>query len=137
MPKPDDCHYQVARALQNDGWQIIHHNWYIDDDFSNAIYIDMVASRQDNGSAPITVYIEAKCFDSPRSTPELHRALGQTITYRVILDWEGFTDPLYLAVPLSTYEEYFNEGILAVVKAHKIKLVVVDLDAERIVEWKP
>jgi hypothetical protein len=45
------------------------------------------------------IHVEVKCFATPRSTAELHRALGQYITYRVILvilDREGFNAPFGL-----------------------------------------
>lgn len=136
MPKPDECEVHIIHALQKEGWQVTHRNYFIDDDASNRLYIDLVASTQSNGTVERTIFVEVKCFRFSRSTPELHRALGQYITYRVILDREGFTDPLYLVVPLDTYDDYFNAATLAVVQRYGIKLMVVDLETERIVEWQ-
>ncbi len=137
MPKPDACQPNVAAALQKDGWQILQTDLFIDDDFTNALYLDLQISRPPNGSRTEVRFIEVKCFAAPRTTPELHRALGQAITYGVILDREGFPDPLYLAVPQATFQDYFNEAILEVVRRHDIHLLVVDLEQERIVQWIP
>ena len=135
MPKFDMCQLQVERALQKDGWQIAQKGWYIDDDFTNVLYIDIVATRQNNGSPSQTIYVEVKCFGTPRSTPDLHRAFGQFITYRAILKQEGFSEQLVMAVPESSFADYFNPAILAVAKAHEIKLLVIDLERERVVRW--
>src|SRR5258708_1984321 len=135
MPKLDDCHYQIARALQTDGWQIMQNGLYVDDEFTNALYIDIQAMRPGNGTLARSIFVEAKCFPSPRKTPDLHRATGQYLVYRVILDDEGFSDPLYMAVPADTFEEYFNERLLKAAKKHSIKLVVVDIEQESVVQW--
>ena len=135
MPKYDVCHFQVEHALQKDGWQIIQQGWHIDDDYTNVLYIDLVATRQNDGLPPQTIYVEVKCFSAPRSTPDLHRALGQFITYRAILDQEGFSEPLLMAVPEASFADYFNSAILAVVKAHEVKLLVIDLEHEKVVQW--
>ena len=136
MPKLDDCHDQIARALQNDGWQVREKSVYVaNSNITNVIYIDMQAVKGQNGTAGRNIFVEAKCFDLPRRTADLHRALGQYIVYRVILDESGLPDPLYLAVPADSLAEYFNPQILRVVQRYGIKLVVVDLAEERIIRW--
>jgi len=135
MPKLDTCHFQVARSLQKDGWQIVQNGVYVDDEYTNAVYVDIQAVQGSNGTLSRNIFVEAKCFSLPRKTPDLHRAIGQYVVYRVILDEEGFPEPLYLAVPNESFAEYFNARLLQVSKRYGIKLVVIDLEQERVIQW--
>jgi hypothetical protein len=58
------------------------------------------------------------------------------MNYRMILDQKRLERTLYLAVPLDTYEEFFQQlfGQMAI-KYHQLKLVVYDVKNEVIVEW--
>jgi hypothetical protein len=40
-----------------------------------------------------------------------------------------------MAVPSATFERYFNDPLLDVLREHQIRLVEVDLEQEEIVRW--
>lgn len=44
--------------------------------------------------------------------------------------------PLYLAVPTDAYDEIFDDVVQYVVNKNRIKLVIVNLETETIVQWK-
>ena len=63
-------------------------------------------------------------------------ALGQFINYRTALRAEEPLINLYLAVPLVTYNDFFNlPFIQTVVNENKLKLIIYNLETEEIEQW--
>lgn len=63
-------------------------------------------------------------------------ALGQFINYRTALRAEEPSRNLYLAVPLVTYNDFFNlPFIQTVVNENKLKLIIYNLETEEIEQW--
>ena len=136
MPAKDIFHEAVKNALQKDGWTITHDplsirfgnlNFYVD------LGIEKLLAIEKNGEK---IAIEIKSFQGESIVSEFHTALGQFMNYRMILDQKQLKRTLYLAVPLDTYEEFFQQtfGQIAI-KYHQLKLVVYDVKNEVIVEW--
>lgn len=61
MPRLDDCHPQIVRALEKDGWKVEPHAYKIETS-ERTIFIDVEASRQNNGSRQHVIVVEIKCF---------------------------------------------------------------------------
>jgi len=67
---------------------------------------------------------------------EFHMALGQFINYRTALRVEEPNRNLYLAVPLVTYNDFFNLSFIqTVVNENKLKLIIYNVETEAIEQW--
>jgi len=66
----------------------------------------------------------------------MYIALGQYLLYRTMLRREmDYDEPLFLAIPSTIYETIFSPFIQLTCHENGIKLLVVDLEAERILQW--
>lgn len=64
-------------------------------------------------------------------------ALGQFITYRGALRREDPSRVLYLAIPLTTYNTFFQlEFPQMMIQENQVKLVIYDPENEVIVKWQ-
>jgi len=103
------------------------------------LFADIQAQKSDsgNGHAQKIIVVEVKCFPEQRSDQdELYRALGQYLMYRNALRIEGITAPLYLAIPTLAYDRLFSKKlVLDTVREVRIKLIVVDVKREEVIEW--
>jgi len=135
MPKLDNCHVQVSSALVTDGWTILRNSVYLTDPYKNDAYIDLEALRAANGTQPRHIYVEVKCFGFPKDTAEFHRAVGQYIVYRGIMRRANLPITLYLAVPSLSFEKYFNPTMLEIMAQEGVKLLEVDMEQERVLQW--
>jgi hypothetical protein len=142
MPARDIYHNAVKAALINDGWAITHDPYRVAYGGRDA-YIDLGAERDavdvvlaaERGMTRIAV--EIKTFTGPSVLADLQQAIGQYVLYRT---WMHATEPdriLYLAVDEETLVNVFAQSFAAVVATDlQIRLIVVNMGAERIVEWK-
>lgn len=135
MPAVDQCQEQIVRALQKEGWQVVKAPLRLQVDLRVA-YIDVEMSRDANGSRESMLLVEIKCFSGPdASTTELYEALGQYLVYRaMILEW-GLPHSVYLAVPEGGFNDIFDGSVMRVVNESRVRIVVVNLEAERVVKW--
>jgi hypothetical protein len=135
MPAVDACQPQIIKALENEGWYVNPKPYYVEKDDRRA-FIDVVASKQSNGTHERIMLAEVKCFvDQNSSTTELYVALGQYLIYRSLLTETNQLIPLYLAISEQVYRAIFDSIVLRVVEEARIKLLIVDLGVERIVRW--
>ena len=132
MPAVDKCHEQFVRALQKDGW-ITRSNPFFTTE-SRDIFVDVEAFKQENGTRRRILLAEIKCF--AQQTPiELYVAIGQYLIYRTLLTQIENAAPLYLAVPETIYVTMFDEIARLTIKNYGIKMLIVNLDEESIVQW--
>jgi len=135
MPAFDQCHDQVVRALQKDGWRIE------DQPFRLILpprvgYVDLRLSYGTNGTREQIILLEIKCFpDEDSTTRDLYTAIGQYLVYRAMIYELDLPYGLYLAVPQDIFAQIFDSSVMRVVNESKIKLVIVDLDMENVVQW--
>jgi hypothetical protein len=138
MPNLDKCQPQVANALRKDGWTVIEKASPIR---YERIFVlaDLSATRQHNGTVEQLIIVEVKCFsDSRVYLDELYRAIGQYLIYRSALRVRDGTETLYLAVPTHAHIELFQRRVVRdTIREAGIRLLVVDLDREEIVQWNP
>jgi XisH protein len=70
------------------------------------------------------------------SLSEFYAAIGQYVTYREALSLLPEQSPLYLVVPSNVYAAFFQMQVIqSVLTTLKIKLILVDIQREEIVEW--
>lgn len=76
MPAFDQCHEQVVRALQKEGWRVTGEQIRLTTGKRNA-FIDMRVARGFNGNGRTILLVEVKCFppDSDRNG-ELYSAVS-------------------------------------------------------------
>lgn len=93
--------------------------------------------KERNNQVEEIIVIEIKCFADKRT--ELHdfyAAGGQYMVYRNGLLSQNITNSVYLAMPTSAYHDFRNEPALQRTKQDaKMKLVIVDIDLEEVVQW--
>ena len=133
MPRLDHCHEQVVRALINSGWMIVNAPKHIYSDEKN-IYIDLEAVRQIAGRTE-RICVEIKCLSMESSARDLYAAIGQYVIYRAILSEQGIASALYLAIPDKAYETLFNQLIRRTLTSIGVKIILIELETERITQW--
>jgi hypothetical protein len=135
MPSFDQCHNQVIRALQKDGWRITGQQVPMKLG-RRRVFIDLRATHGANGSRQELALIEVKCFPDPQNTSQdIYTAIGQYILYRAMLKELELDIPLYLSIPEAIYNDVFDTIVQRAVAESQIKLVIVNLDEERVVRW--
>ena len=135
MPSFDQCHNQVIRALQKDGWRITGQQVPMKLG-RRRVFIDLRATHGANGSRQELALIEVKCFPDPQNTSQdIYTAIGQYILYRAMLKELELDIPLYLSIPEAIYNDVFDTIVQRAVAESQIKLVIVNLDKERVVRW--
>ncbi|GAB4362003.1 MAG: hypothetical protein Fur0042_31460 [Cyanophyceae cyanobacterium] len=137
MAAKDLFHGAVKRALEKE-------QWIITDDplrfkFGNVNFrVDLGAERllaaERSGEK---IAVEIKSFLNPSAVTDFYAALGQFLSYRLALESiEPERNP-YLAVPIDSYQTFFQyEFTQIAVERYQVSIVVYDPDQERIVQWK-
>jgi hypothetical protein len=131
MSRLDYCH----PLLEKDGWAVAEIPFTVDLP-EREIHIDVEAWRNSNGSRQQIMLVEVKCFPNRKSTTtELYISVGQYIIYRAVLDAIEMNLPLYLAIPDVIYDTVFDWTVRRAVSDNKIKLLIINLEMEAIVQW--
>lgn len=136
MSAKDRFHQAVKNSLIKAKWLITHDPLYLD--FDNArIQVDLGAERliaAERNSEKIAV--EVKSFLAPSTVYEFHLAIGQCFCYRIALREQEPQRQLYLAVPYTTYQDFFRRYFAQqTVKEAQISLIVYEPYQEVILEW--
>lgn len=135
MPALDSCHPQIVRALEKDGWKVRKNPLVLETPLSH-FFIDIIAERPVELNDREVVIVEAKCFSANRAyTVELYQAIGQYLIYRDLLIRLQINDPLYLAIPLTAFESVFRLLAMETIQKSAIKLLIVDMEREVIIQW--
>ena len=136
MSAKDRYHEAVKSALLKEQWKITDPLILKYED-TDEVRIDLGAERllvAERGCEKIAV--EIKSFLSESSLFDYHGALGQFLNYRLVLEALDPERTLYLAVPLTAYEVFFQRPLArASVKAYQVRLVVYNPIEEVIVLW--
>lgn len=128
--------YIVRSALEKDGWNITDDPLNISSGGVN-LEIDLGAERliaaEKSGEK---IAVEIKSFASASKISEFHTAVGQFINYRIALRDKEPSRALFLAVPLSTYINFFTLPFTqTVVSENQLKLVVYNVETEEMTQW--
>lgn len=131
----DDCHPQMVNALRKAGWDVDAKSFYIE--VPGMVVAPDIRARHTNGKGQQLIVVEIKCFtDENSQQDELYRAVGQYIVYRNVLRLKPIAATLYLAIPLLIYQQFFTtEVVMSSVKDAHIKLVIVDIEREEVIQW--
>ncbi len=80
--------------------------------------------------------IEIKCFPDGESTMnDLYSAIGQYLVYRTVLKGFAVVPDLYLAIPTKAYYGIFQPLLAPLIAELAMKLVLIDMEKERIEQW--
>jgi hypothetical protein len=136
MPAIDNCEPAVIRALRKAGWHVINRPFALQTGKDEGyVYADL---RLRHLMTHLEMIIfEVKCFASAKALlDEFYQAVGQYQFYRTIIDESDAPAPVYLSVPHDVYATFFQkQAVKLLIQAAQIKLIVVNLKIEEIVEW--
>lgn len=137
MAARDLFHEVVKQALIREQWQITADPLTIKIEgvkFEIDLAAEKVLAAEKAGRK---IAIEIKSFLNPSVITDFHAALGQFLNYRLALQLSEPDRVLYLAVPIDTFESFFQESFTqAAIALHQVKLIIYDPLQEVIVEWK-
>ena len=130
MPAQDSCQPQIVRALEKAGWLV---NTKVKAIRSASIlaHPDIEAFKDEQ----LHIIVEVKCFPGANRTQELYIALGQYIVYRELLKTKRPDALLFLAVPHDD-PDMVDPVINTTLEVNHVKMLLVDLAKEEVVEWK-
>ncbi|HEY9799912.1 MAG TPA: XisH family protein [Leptolyngbyaceae cyanobacterium] len=133
----DVFHQQVKKALIKDGWIITHDPFTIRISEAVKLQIDLAAESAiaaERNSEKIAVEIKSFVADSDIS--EFHTALGQYLNYCQALEEQEADRTVYLAVPIETYEDFFQlPFIQRAIQRYQVQLIIYSPDQEEIILW--
>jgi XisH protein len=132
----DIFHDVVRAALEMDGWTITDDPYRLKLDQVKFL-IDLaaervIAAKKDN----VKIAVEIKSFLNPSAVTDFYGALGQFLSYRLVLREVEPQRVLYLAIPLDTYERFFQSTFAKLtMREYSLKLIIYDSDKGVVVEW--
>jgi XisH protein len=133
----DLYHDVVKKALINEGWTVTHDPYPLKIG-AVRMFIDLgaeriIAAEKDNEK----IAVEIKSFSDDSMISMFHEAVGQYDNYQIALEDEEPNRILFLAVPESVYDSFFQEPFVQKVIAKRdIKIIVYQPDNENSVLWK-
>lgn len=136
MSRRDTFHNVVRAALEKDGWIITHDPLMLRYELGK-LYIDLGAEKMLAAErAGQKIAIEVKSFLRESAVSEFHTALGQFISYRVLLAEQYPDYVLYLAIPSDAYTSFFATQLAqGIMKSQQLKLIVYQSKEEVIEKW--
>ena len=136
MAAKDLYHNAVKTALQKENWAITDDPLRLDVG-GTKLEIDLgaetllAAERQGRKIA-----VEVKSFLNESPLTDYHAALGQCLNYRLALEIREPDRILYLAIPVLTYESFFQrEFAQRSIERYQLKCLVYDPTREVITQW--
>ncbi len=137
MAAKDLFHDAVKQALIKQEWTITADPLIVKID-KVRFEIDLAAEKVLAAEkADRKIAIEIKSFLKTSAITDFHSALGQFLNYRLALQMSEPDRILYLAVPVDTYETFFQERFTQeAVKIYQILLLIYDPIQEVIIQWK-
>jgi hypothetical protein len=136
MSRKDTFHEIVRHALEKDGWKITHDPLMLRYELGN-LYIDLGAEKilaaEREGQK---IAVEVKSFVRNSAISEFHTALGEFISYRILLSEQYPEYILYLAVPFDAYTSFFATQLAqGIINSQQLKLIVYKPEQEVIEQW--
>lgn len=138
MPTRDLYHDAVKNALIKDGWLITDDPYIIKYEDAE-LYADLGAEKtlaaERQGQK---IVVEIKSFVGKSMMYDFHGALGQYIVYRDLIQLTEPERTLYLAIDDLVYAEFFRrKSIEIITHQNQLRLIVVDINQETILQWIP
>jgi hypothetical protein len=137
MAAKDIFHAAVRQALIKEQWVITADPLIIKIN-KVKLEIDLAAEKIFAAQkAGRKIAVEVKSFVSSSVIFDFHLALGQFLNYRLALQMKEPDRIIYLAVPLDTFNSFFQEiFVQEAMKIYQLKLIIYDANKEEIVEWR-
>lgn len=132
----DKIHEVVKIALMKDGWQITSDPYYLKLQ-TKTVRIDLEAEKFiEARKGAETILIEIKTLDTSTLLYSFYAAYGQYEFYRDALERQAIKNTLYLATSEQVHNE-MNEipELVAWLEKHKVNLLFVDIEQEKIEKW--
>jgi hypothetical protein len=137
MSARDIFHNAVKTALEKDGWKITHDPLSLEFGLGS-LYVDLgaeriIAAQRSNEK----IAVEIKSFLGGSAVSEFHTALGQYLNYRLLMQEQYTEYKLYLAVPSSAYDSFFQlPFVQTTIQMHQLKLAIYVPEKQEIVKWQ-
>jgi hypothetical protein len=137
MSARDIFHNAVKTALEKDGWKITHDPLSLEFGLGS-LYVDLgaeriIAAQRSNEK----IAVEIKSFLGGSAVSEFHTALGQYLNYRLLMQEQYAEYKLYLAVPSSAYDSFFQlPFVQTTIQIHQLKLAIYVPEKQEIVKWQ-
>ncbi|YAF99063.1 MAG: XisH family protein (plasmid) [Nodularia sp. CChRGM 3473] len=137
MAAKDIFHAAVRQALIKEQWMITADPLVIKIN-KVKLEIDLAAEKIFAAQkAGRKIAVEVKSFVSSSVISDFHLALGQFLNYRLALQMKQPDRIIYLAVPLDTFNSFFQEiFVQEAIKIYQLKLIIYEPNKEEIVEWR-
>jgi len=137
MAAKDIFHAAVRQALIKEQWVITADPLVIKIN-KVKLEIDLAAEKIFAAEkAGRKIAVEVKSFVSSSVISDFHLALGQFLNYRLALQMKEPDRMIYLAVPLDTFNSFFQEiFVQEAMKIYQLKLIIYEPNKEEIVEWR-
>jgi hypothetical protein len=136
MPRKDMYHEGVKIALEKDGWTVIDDPLQIVVE-ETTVFIDLgieptyYAERNEEQIA-----IEIKSFRLQSSITSMYEALGKYCIYKTALRLSESDYQLYLAVPSSVYNTFFQRLLIQeTIKEYAVNLIIYNISDNTIISW--
>ncbi|MEM8523075.1 MAG: element excision factor XisH family protein [Bacteroidota bacterium] len=132
----DSIHNLVVETFKRENWHVTH------DPLTfrlgkNRVMVDLGIERVigiEKDHAKIAV--EIKSFSAISTIHAYYEALGQYIFYSDLLKFRDSDRKLYLAIPEDAYEKLLeNELIQMSLDWRSVRLIIIDLNKRKIVQW--
>ena len=82
------------------------------------------------------IAVEIKSFLSASAVTDFYNALGQFLSYQLVLREIEPERTLYLAIPLDTYEELFQSDFVKLaIKEYQLKLIIYNSHQGGLSQW--
>ncbi|KST65900.1 XisH family protein [Mastigocoleus testarum] len=137
MAAKDLFHNAVKQGLLKENWVITADPLKIKIEgvkFEIDLAAEKVLAAQKAGQK---IAVEIKSFLNTSAITDFHAALGQFLNYRLALKMVESDRILYLAVPIDTFESFFQEKFTQeAVNLYQVKLIIYDPVEEVVIKWK-
>ncbi len=132
----DLFHDVVKTALIKDGWQITSDPFFLKVggvDFFIDLGAEKLLAAERHGQK---IAVEIKSFINNSSVADFHLAIGQFINYRSALKLKDPDRKLFLAIPETTYDSFFQKEFpQLIIQEYQIELLIYSIEDEVIRQW--
>jgi hypothetical protein len=136
MAAKDVFHAAVKIALEKEGWEITDDPLKIEvggTKFEIDLGAETLVGAERQGRK---IGVEIKSFLNDSPLTDYHAALGQFLNYRLALEISEPDRTLYLAIPLTIYESFFQREFAQLsVERYQIKRLIYEPISEAIAKW--
>lgn len=132
----DKYHSLVRGLLEEEGWVITHDPLYVKTALGK-VEVDLGAERLIGAERQgKKIAVEIKSFIGHSKLQDLYKALGQFIFYLPALKRQEPDRDLYLAIPQTAYDFFFQDPIAEeIIATNQLKLIVYHIRQSKIISW--